>query len=115
MNIPGFMAEASLYRRSMRYSLATKGTRTNEMWGVYPAKILCEETCTCDTYDFGVPGLCAKLCFDSPYGEAYPMLCDPSKCNPPCDKPICGPCTQTCHYPSGDPFTQSCSCASTRR
>ena len=108
MNIPGFAAETSLYTTRRHYGSGVEWSGAAGMNAVYPAKILCEPTCTCDTYDYGVPGTCAKLCFDSPYGEAFSVECDPSACNPPCDKPICGKCKQTCHYPSGPNFTQAC-------
>jgi hypothetical protein len=109
MRIPSFSAEASLYKTSMRYSLATQWASTVGIHAVYAARYpVCETSCGCDTYDFGVPGTCAKLCIDRPRGDPYPVECDPKECKPPCDKPICGACTQTCNYPGGSPFTQSC-------
>ena len=108
MNIPGFAADASLYKTSMRYCLATEWASAAGMHVVQPAQRACEESCGCDTYDYGVPGRCARLCVDHPLGEPYPVECHPSECNPPCDTPICGPCTQTCNYPSGPNFTRSC-------
>ena len=111
MNIPGFAADASLYKTSMRYCLATEWASAAGMHVVHPAQephTVCEKSCICDTYDYGVPGSCAKLCIDLPHGDAYPVPCFPSECNPPCDTPICGPCTQTCNYPGGPNFTQLC-------
>ena len=108
MNLPGFAAEASLYKTSIQYGLANKWASAAEMHGVYPARRVCG-SCVCDTYDFGVPGTCAKLCVDGPDQEPYPVLCDASACHPPCDEPICGKCTKTCNYPGGPSFTQACS------
>src|SRR5215471_3706017 len=99
MMLPGFTAEALLGKSKIYRFPARKWPSANDST-LHPARV-CEPDCTCDTYDFGVPGTCAKLCFDPPYGEPYPVVCRPEACNPPCDKPVCGACTQTCAYPSG--------------
>lgn len=108
MTIPGFTAEASLYKTIRQYTLAVEWSSAAYLHSVHPARYPVCGSCGCDTYDFGVPGTCAKICIDRPFGDAYPIECDPSQCNPPCDKPICGGCTQTCNYPGGPSFTQAC-------
>jgi hypothetical protein len=108
MTVPEFAAEASFYKTTIHYSLAANRAHVAGNPGIYPARVVCEPDCTCDTYDFGVPGQCAKLCFETPYGEPYPVLCKPGQCNPRCDQPICGACTKTCQYPSSPPYTQNC-------
>jgi hypothetical protein len=107
MKIPGFAAEASLYKKGMQYGTAIGLRSAAGMDGVFPAARQCTE-CFCDVYDFGLPGTCAKLCRNSPTGLEFPVICPPSNCNPPCDKPTCGSCTQTCSYPGGGSFTQAC-------
>ena len=94
MNMPGFVADASLYRPGMHYRFATKWASAVRSSGVvFPARPICGE-CFCDTTDFGVPGSCTKFCFDPPTGDNFPVPCRDSECNPPCDVPICGPCTR---------------------
>jgi hypothetical protein len=106
MNIPRFSAEASLYKTSTHDCVASEWASATDIHVVYPARTCTK--CFCDIYDFGEPGSCAKLCQDTLRGFEYPVDCLPSECNPSCDKPICGPCTQTCQYLSGSIFTQPC-------
>jgi hypothetical protein len=104
MNMPAFSAEASLAKTSMHYRIGTQRVRAIDGSVVYPAARVCG-ACECDTYDYGQPGTCAKLCINGPYQEPYPVLCAPSECNPPCGG--CGPCTQTCQTANG-PVTKNC-------
>jgi hypothetical protein len=106
MKLPGLGAEASLYKTKVRYRIATAYSGYGQSSPVLPAR-LCTD-CFCDVYDFDPPGTCAKLCFDKPGDLEYPVPCRPNECNPPCDQKTCGPCTQTCTYPSGTSFTQAC-------
>ena len=106
MNMPGFAAEASVYPSNRPYRSAVSYAAGGQSPLILPARGCTD--CFCDVYDFGSPGTCAKLCIDKPGDMEYPVLCRPDQCSPPCDQATCGPCTQTCSYPSGDSFTQSC-------
>ena len=106
MNLPGFTADVSVYRTNARYRVATAFAGSSRSAVIFPARSC--TSCFCDTYDFGFPGTCAKLCIDGPRQLEYPVECDPNECSPRCDQATCGPCTQTCTYPSGGSFTQSC-------
>lgn len=106
MNIPGFTAGASLYQTNTRFRIAIIYASYGGSPIVLPARDCTE--CFCDVLDYGFPGTCAKLCFNKPGDLEYPVLCLESECNPSCDKPTCGPCTQTCSYPGGGSFTQPC-------
>jgi hypothetical protein len=106
MNMPGFAAEVSVYPTNTRYRSAASYAGRNQSPPILPATAC--SSCFCDVFDFGPPGTCAKLCVDGPGGAEYPVFCRADECNPPCDQPTCGPCTQTCTYPSGSSLTQSC-------
>jgi hypothetical protein len=106
MNLPGFTAEDSDYRTNMRYRAAASFAGFSPTLAILPARSCTE--CFCDVVDFGLPGTCAKLCFDKPGDLEFPVICPADQCNPRCDQPICGPCTRSCSYPGGGSFTQSC-------
>ena len=116
VRIPGFSAMSSIYTSPSTYRSSRKSdTTVGDLQVVYPASPITRTVCgkcICDTYDFGQPGVCAKICIDTingrPTSEAYPIECDSNECNPPCDQKTCGPCTQECTYPNGYTVTQGC-------
>ena len=115
LRIPGFNAEASLYDSPAAYRstggsrFVRSGTQTSGTHIVRPAAPYFCGDCTCNTYDFGEPGTCARLCIDTIHGEPYAVQClGKDACTPPCDQKTCGPCTQECTYPSGYSVTQTC-------
>jgi hypothetical protein len=110
MRVAGFTAENSLFPTNMRYRAANFYRGYGQSSVILPARVVCGD-CGCDTYDFGAPGVCVKLCVNyepGVYPYPYPVPCRANECNPPCDQPTCGPCTQTCAYPGGSSFTRSC-------
>jgi len=106
MNLPGFTAEVSDYRTNICYRVAADFAGFSRTPIILTAR-RCTD-CFCDIVDFGPPGTCAKLCFDELGDLEFPVLCRPEQCSPLCDQPTCGPCTQTCTYPSGASLTQAC-------
>jgi hypothetical protein len=98
MYMPGYTAEASLYRTSSAYR-ATYQPGFGGSAGLIPqGPVVCTE-CFWDTYDYNVP-TCAKLCRrTAPPGQPqpmeYPVPCPESACTPPppnCCPPGCVQC-----------------------
>jgi len=83
MNLPGFTADASIYRSGRIYRPGS-ATPTANVSGLLPQlRPVCTK-CIWDTFDYGVP-TCAKLCrYPAPPGhpqpEEFPVECDPSEC-----------------------------------
>jgi hypothetical protein len=83
MKIPGFEAEASIYRSSNTYRNASySGAEVGR--GVAPQLREVCTGCVWNTYDFPTP-TCAKLCREiprpgQPLPQEYPVECDPSEC-----------------------------------
>ena len=96
MNMPGFTAEASLYRTGGHYSIAAGWT--DATYGLVvpaqncgPCHVVATSPC---------PGHCMQWCFTgSPSFPVVPKCCPPDKCGPPssddpCCKKIC--CKASC-------------------
>ena len=96
MNLPGFTAEASIYR-SRRFYRQAPSPQITHVGGLMPQRRpVCTE-CVWDTYDYGTP-TCAKLCRypalpGQPQPEEFPVECDPSECpSRNCCPPGCVQC-----------------------
>jgi hypothetical protein len=103
MNIPGFYAEASLYRTSGRYYM--DGAHIHDSGRIYPAQqqwcpphcvTACEAACQHDGLSKSV---CARLCLSDCtfYGAPIPLSCSP-----------CVQSVQTCIVCGGETITRSC-------
>jgi hypothetical protein len=103
MNIPGFYAEASLYRTSGRYYMG--GAHIQDSGRIHPAQqqwcpprcvTACEAACQHDGLSKSV---CARLCLSDCtfYGAAIPLSCSP-----------CVQSVQTCIVCGGETITRSC-------
>src|SRR6185312_2579286 len=116
MNIPGFTAEASLYRLGLSYQSAGDFSHMDGILIPQACDPVCLDNCgdpsDCD------PDLpprqraaclaelraCVRRCCPTP----PPPVCDP--CPPPTCNSDCSqnPRTRTCHRSDGTTFTQSC-------
>jgi hypothetical protein len=70
MSLPGFTAEDSVCRTNMRYRAAAKFVGFSRSLAIFLARTCTD--CFCDVVDFGLPGTCAKLCFDKPGDLEFP-------------------------------------------
>jgi hypothetical protein len=102
MSMPGFNAEASVYRTSVRYY--TGGIHVSNIGSIPAAQQFCPPSCieTCEhgcRADGLSPGACARLCnFDcNAYGTGEPLSCGPCVNN-----------VQTCILCGGESTTRAC-------
>jgi|ERR1700741_3398324 hypothetical protein len=99
MNIPGFTAEASVWRTIGRYEMG--GATVQDDGTVHPAQQACPPRCIQEC-EFGCQrdglskSFCEKLCQSdcTAYGSGNPLQCSP--------------CTQTCTYCGGVTSTRNC-------
>jgi len=102
MNVPGFSAEASVYKTSVPYYMG--GAYALPSTGISAARQFCPPSCvqTCERLcqqDGLSQGACAKLCLSdcSAYGTGDPVSCGPCVNN-----------VQTCILCGGASVTRSC-------
>jgi hypothetical protein len=102
MSVPGFNAEASVYRTSLRYY--TGGTHVLNSGSISPAQQFCPPSCieTCERgcrADGLSQSFCTRLCHldCSAYGTGEPVSCGPCVDN-----------VQTCILCGGESTTRSC-------
>jgi hypothetical protein len=102
MHMPTFRAEASLYKTSTHYRLATG--RAGAALRVVPQQV-CDDVCL-DDCNFDCVGAC-----DDPDTRGQCLTdCRAGchrRCCPPCPT-TCGPCSQTCTDCKGNVTTRSC-------
>jgi hypothetical protein len=105
MNLPGFSAEASVYKTSGRYYIAWAATGARG--GIEPAQQFCPPWCIQDCIagcraDGNSPGFCGGLCSRecNAYGSGKPASCGPCVQN-----------VQTCILCGGVTTTRSCDLA----
>jgi|RhiMetdeSRZDD1v2_1073273.scaffolds.fasta_scaffold115536_3 hypothetical protein len=108
MNMPGFNAEASVYRTRVRYSSYRGVTPVRDSRIIFPAQQYCPDKCVSEcTHGCRADGLsqddCDALCSVEcdAYGSGLPLSCGP-----------CVDYVQTCIYCGRGPDTRSCGLAS---
>lgn len=108
MRIPGFTAEASVYRTSLRYYMGVGPVQASG--AIYPAQQAscinrCRHCCiTACRHDGNPLSFCQRLCYSDceAYGPCWPASCSRQ---PPQPCGTCGPCNQREVYgPPGTPI-----------